>query len=329
MTMNLPDDLQIALEQVLQTTTARNLTRTANDLSQRYRTGHAQDQHTFLHTQEDIAAYAAYRLPATFAAIYAALTEVRTRRPDWQPRTLLDVGAGPGTAMWAVTTQWPTLEHVTLLERDQHMLHLGQKLAQHAHSQAVKQARWRSVDLTGQWEETQYDLVICSYVLGELPQAKREAISEHLWACTGDTLLFVEPGTPRGFELIRTVRTQLLAKGTTTIAPCPHDNACPIQENDWCHFAQRINRTRLHRSAKGATLAYEDEKFSYVALSRTPGLPIAGRVIRHPQKRGGHIHMELCTPEGLRTTTISRSAGQAYHKAQDLHWGAAIEEIDV
>jgi ribosomal protein RSM22 (predicted rRNA methylase) len=327
--MNLPDDLQIALEQVLQTTPARNLTRTADELSRRYRTGHGQDRRTFLHTQEDITAYAAYRLPATFAAIYAALTEIHLRRPDWQPRTLLDVGAGPGTAMWAAAQLRPTLEQATLLERNQHMLRLGQQLARHAHSQTVKQAKWRSIDLTGQWEETQHDLVICAYVLGELPQARLTAISEHLWACTGDTLLFVEPGTPSGFELIRTVRTALLARGATILAPCPHNNACPIQANDWCHFAQRINRSRLHRSTKGATLAYEDEKFSYVAFSRTPGSPIAGRVIRHPQKRGGHIHLELCTPAGLKTTTISRSAGPAYHKAQDLYWGAAVEGIDI
>lgn len=326
--MHLPDDLQLALAQVLQTNSARHLTRTANDLSQRYRAGHAQDRHTFLHSQEDIMAYAAYRLPATYAAIYAALTAIQARRPHWQPRTLLDAGAGPGTAMWAATTVWPTLAQITLLERDRHMLNLGQKLAQHASSQAVKQAKWRSVDLTGQWEEAQYDLVICSYVLGELPQAKREAINEQLWNCTGDVQLLVEPGTPRGFELIRTARTQLLAKGTTVIAPCPHNNTCPIQENDWCHFAQRINRTRLHRSVKGATLAYEDEKFSYVAISRTPDSPITGRVIRHPQKRSGHIHLELCTPAGLRATTIARSAGSAYRKAQDLNWGAEIEEMN-
>jgi ribosomal protein RSM22 (predicted rRNA methylase) len=326
--MHLPDDLQIALTQMIQTNSARNLTHTADELSQRYRTGHAQDRHMFLHTQEDSIAYAAYRLPATFAAIYATLTAVRARRPDWQPHTLLDAGAGPGTATWAATTLWPTLKQITLLERDRHMLNLGQKLAQHAYSQAVKQARWQNIDLAGQWEKTQHDLIICSYVLGELPQAKRETISKQLWACTGDTLLFVEPGTPRGFELIRAVRTQLLAKGATVIAPCPHDNACPIPENDWCHFAQRINRTRLHRSAKGATLAYEDEKFSYVALSHTPGLPIAGRVIRHPQKRSGHIRMKLCTSEGLKTTTIARSAGPTYRKAQDLNWGAEIEEMD-
>lgn len=327
--MHLPDDLQTALAHVLPTNPARDLTRAADDLSQRYRTGHAQDRHTFLHTQEDITAYAAYRLPATFAAIYATLTAIRARRPDWQPRTLLDAGAGPGTAMWAAAALWPTLKQVTLLERNRHMLNLGQRLTRHADSQAIRQARWQSIDLTGPWEETQHDLVICSYVLGELPQAKREAINERLWACTGDVLLFVEPGTPRGFELIRTVRSQLLAADRTVIAPCPHNNTCPIQENDWCHFAQRINRTRLHRSVKGATLAYEDEKFSYVALSRTTGLPIAGRVIRHPQKRGGHIHLELCASTGLRATTIARSAGQLYHMAQDLHWGEAIEEMSV
>src|SRR5579884_1669104 len=79
--MHLPDDLQLALAQVLQINSARHLTRTADNLSQRYRAGHAQDQHTFLHSQEDIMAYAAYRLPATYAAIYAALTAIQARRP--------------------------------------------------------------------------------------------------------------------------------------------------------------------------------------------------------------------------------------------------------
>jgi ribosomal protein RSM22 (predicted rRNA methylase) len=323
--MNLPDDLQTALAQVLPAHGEGYLTQVVSDLSRRYRTGHAQDQHAFLRSQQDSIAYAAYRLPATYAALYAALTAIQAQRPDWQPRTLLDAGAGPGTAAWAATALWPSLEQVTLLERNRHMLHLGQKLARYAHNQTIKQARWRNVDLTGRWEESPCDLVICSYVLGELPQATHLSLCEQLWSSTSDTLLLVEPGTPRGFELIRAVRTHLLARRLTIIAPCPHNHVCPIVESDWCHFAQRVNRTRLHRTAKGATLAYEDEKFSYVAFSRTPGLSIAGRVIRHPQKRSGHIHLQLCTPDGLSTTTIARSAGQTYHKAQNLYWGAAIE----
>ncbi|MGI6189985.1 MAG: hypothetical protein GX041_02360 [Clostridiales bacterium] len=31
-------------------------------------------------------------------------------------KTLLDVGAGPGTAMWAVAVLWPALKHIVLVE---------------------------------------------------------------------------------------------------------------------------------------------------------------------------------------------------------------------
>jgi hypothetical protein len=40
--MDLPDDLRTALEETLHTTTSRSLAHLAEDLSQRYRTGHAQ-----------------------------------------------------------------------------------------------------------------------------------------------------------------------------------------------------------------------------------------------------------------------------------------------
>ncbi|HLZ55720.1 MAG TPA: small ribosomal subunit Rsm22 family protein [Ktedonosporobacter sp.] len=318
------NDLQFALNTMLEAAPTKNLARTADDLSKRYRAGHAQDQRVFLHSRDDVIAYAAYRLPATFAAIHAALLEIRARRPDWQPRTLLDVGAGPGTAMWAAATIWPELERITLLERDQHMLAFGKELAQHAQSSAVRWATWQRTDLTQAWECTQRDLVIGAYMLGELPLATHAHFIDQLWSCTADTLLIVEPGTPRGFSLVRGVREQLLASAASTLAPCPHDQACPMPANDWCHFAQRVNRSKLHRTTKGATLSYEDEKFSYAAMARTNGLPISGRVIRHPQKHGGHMRLELCTPEGLKERVVTRSDREAYHDAQDLRWGSAL-----
>ena len=99
-----------------------------------------------------------------------------------------------------------------------------------------------------------------------------------------------------------------------------------MPENDWCHFAQRITRTRLQRSVKGAELAYEDEKLSYCALSKQNGSAITARVLRHPQKRSGHIHLELCTPAGLQRITATRSQRAAYREAHDIQWGQAIGE---
>ncbi len=47
------------------------------------------------------AAYMAARMPACYAAVFTVLQELRVRLPAFQPVSLLDFGAGPGTAIWA------------------------------------------------------------------------------------------------------------------------------------------------------------------------------------------------------------------------------------
>ena len=46
-------------------------------------------------------AYAVMRMPACYAAAAHVLHELRECRPDLQPGSMLDFGAGPGTATWA------------------------------------------------------------------------------------------------------------------------------------------------------------------------------------------------------------------------------------
>ena len=48
-----------------------------------------------------VAAYAAARMPGCYAAVARVLDELRLRLPDFTPRSMLDFGAGPGTAIWA------------------------------------------------------------------------------------------------------------------------------------------------------------------------------------------------------------------------------------
>ena len=93
----------------------------------------------------------------------------------------------------------------------------------------------------------------------------------------------------------------------------------------WCHVAVRLERSRLHRTAKGAALAYEDEKYSYVAMSREPGSPIGARVIGHPRPQHGRIDLDLCTPDGLRAETVNRRDRDRYRLAQRARWGSAID----
>ena len=98
------------------------------ELSERYRAGRDGSTETFLRSAEDIAAYMAFRFPATYAAVAASLTELRDQLPVWSPKSLLDVGAGPGTVMWAAAEIWPDIQSVTMLEREDGMIALGRQI---------------------------------------------------------------------------------------------------------------------------------------------------------------------------------------------------------
>jgi ribosomal protein RSM22 (predicted rRNA methylase) len=325
--MELPPDLVASLSATLRGTPTGDIVRAGSALSMRYRARQGHSSHgqgSALQSSLDAIAYAAYRLPATYAAIRAVFREVRERRPEFQPATLLDFGGGPGTAAWAAIDAWPEIDRVTILERDPRMLDVGKALAAKAVSPAIRQALWKTADIAAAGQVSPANLTVAGYVMGEIPEATRVDIVRGLWERTTDTCVIVEPGTPRGYALIREVTEQLAQAGAHVLAPVPAGWRCVESIDDWCHFSQRVPRTSLLRSVKGGALSYEDEKYSYVAVSRVEGIPIAARVIRHPQVRSGHIRLVLCTPAGVHHVVVARSNREAYRRARDLRWGSAI-----
>jgi ribosomal protein RSM22 (predicted rRNA methylase) len=170
------------------------------------------------------------------------------------------------------------------------------------------------------------DLATAAYVLGELTSAQQAALVG-LAVGAAPAVLLIEPGTPAGHRRILTARGQLLAAGYQVAAPCPHQLSCPLaSEGEWCHFGARLPRSAVHRQVKGADLAYEDEKFSYVAMIRPevagrPDWP-AGRVVRRPQQRKGLVMLDVCARDGTsRRELISKSKGQVYKRARKTGWG--------
>src|SRR4030095_7929505 len=125
--MQLPPTLRAAIDRELDGIALADLARASEALSQRSR---AEVQDGRLHLADDAAAraYLTTRLPATFAAISAALAAVADARPDFAPRTALDAGAGPGTATWAAAQQWDSLEDATLVEASPAIRAVGQRL---------------------------------------------------------------------------------------------------------------------------------------------------------------------------------------------------------
>lgn len=321
--MELPEDLKCAIESELSAISPKKLTKLVAELSDRYRADKLSTGDSFIKLQEDVDAYIAFRMPATFAAVYSALSQVRECLPNWNPQTLLDVGAGPGTVIWAADIVYPSLNAAILLEREKNMIELGKRLGKHSSSVFIQEAKWINIDITSDdWETSPHDIVTASYVLGELDEEHRNDFIRKLWQVTKGVLIIIEPGTPPGFSRIKQARTQLIAEGGIPIAPCPHDLPCPISCDNWCHFSQRISRSRIHRQVKSGELSYEDEKFSFIAVSRNKGEIIPGRILRHPQIRKGHIKFEVCSFDGIKNITITRKDKELYRNAKKLKWGS-------
>ncbi|SOD87016.1 small ribosomal subunit Rsm22 family protein [Streptomyces sp. Ag109_G2-15] len=275
-----------------------------------------------LRDRADVAAYAAYRMPATFEAVHSALEAFAAAVPDWTPASHVDVGGGTGAATWAVTATWPGERGVTVLDWAEPALALGREIARA--NPALRDARWQRARIGTALTLDSADLVTVSYVLNELAEADRTALVDAA-AAAAQAVVIVEAGTPAGYARIIEARDRLIRAGFRIAAPCPHSAACPIVPGtDWCHFSARVSRSSLHRQVKGGSLAYEDEKFSYVAATRLPAEPAPARVVRRPQIRKGQVLLDLCeADEQLRRTTVTKRHGDLYKAARDADWGDA------
>jgi len=319
--MQFPIELAQAIERIAADFLPQELARASAELTATYHGRRkARPQLDRIHR----AAYLITRLPATYAVLTRGLQECKHRIPDLRVESLLDLGAGPGTGLWAAASQFPELERATLIEDAAEWITIGKRLAQSSKNSAIGAATWRHGNVTGELPSGMYDLLTVSYALNELRPADIAGVIQAAWQRTGKVLLVVEPGTPSGFDLVRQARAQLIAAGAFMVAPCPHARECPMCDGNWCHFAERVPRSSMHRRAKGAELAYEDEKFSYVVFSREPALLPNARILRHPRKHSGHVELELCAKDGLKCGTIPRKQGEQYKQARKAEWGDAF-----
>ena len=313
----LPLELRAALEAKLQGVARDGIARRAALISRTYRDG---GNSTAIASESDALAYALARMPANYAAVIASLNALIELRPDFSPKTLLDVGAGPGTASWAAAETFSSLQHFALLDNNAALRSLALDLARDsARLSSIGYMRGDACAALAEAEPA--ELVVASYMIGEVREGERGALAERLWTRTSDTLLAIEPGTPAGYARIIALREQLIACGAHVAAPCPHDGRCPLDAPDWCHFAQRLPRLRAHMQVKGAQLPFEDEKFSYVALTRAPSLHHFARVLAPPVVSKVEVNAKLCTLQGLEIAKVPRRDKAAYAYARQWRWG--------
>ncbi len=320
MTPDLPAELKVALERKAEGLSRNDAARRASLISLAYRGG---GNSNTIKTDDDALAYALARMPATYAAVAACLNAMTEIRPDFAPASLLDVGAGPGTATWAAAQAFSSLSNFTLLDSNIYLHGLALELAHSVPAlSTMNYQQGEALKLLA--AASPADFVIASYLAGELGDAERTKLADAMWTKTRDTLLIVEPGTPAGYARIIGLRARLIAAGAHVAAPCPHDNACPLVTPDWCHFSQRLARSRAHKHLKGAELPFEDEKFSYAVLSRNPVAGRPARVMAQPKVSKVAVTMKLCTANGVDVASVPHRDRANYSRARKLDWGDAI-----
>jgi ribosomal protein RSM22 (predicted rRNA methylase) len=264
-------------------------------------------------------------MPAAYAQLFGAMAATAARIPSWQPSSMLDLGSGPGTALWAAQAIWPGIERYTACERETDLIALGCRLVQQG-SPVLQHTIWQQQDLRQfSGEGPLFDLVVIGHVLNELDPELRQRVVQQAWARTAGMLLIVEPGTSRAFPVVRAARDRLSMDGAQTIAPCAHDQPCPLQD-DWCHFPQRLRRPEFQRKARAAPSEWEDSKYSYAALARfAPEQPIWGRVIREPVFNKAYAETQISTRAGVVARRALKRNRDEFRLVKELEWGAALE----
>lgn len=337
--MQLPPLLRTTLESFVGSLPNSEVQKTSAILSSRYRhlPGPELNATTSFQIRSTLEAksYLASRFPATYCAGRQVLSHIEEILPGLNPSSLLDIGAGPSTATLASLAHWPSLQRGILLEPNQYFTEVGRQLLKCLNYNYEPQWLSQNVSASLDADLLAHDVVFMSYALNEIIEEQGASmvatILQKIWSLTGKILIILEPGTPTGQSNILFARDHLIRNGAHSVAPCPHDRACPLSneyeiDKRWCHFSVRVERSRLHKNSKiSAQLPYEDEKFSYIVFSRQPVAHAHDRLISLP--RGSNvIHAEVCRREGKSEKISVTKSSALYKDVKNSRWGDLFPE---
>lgn len=265
--------------------------------------------------------YLMSRMPATYAAITRVLQEIPE---DNKVKTVLDIGSGPGTGLWAVRERFDRLKSYVGFEGDQGFITLAERLNAGVSEHSVE---WMLGRYPNGLPNIKADLVLMSYTVGENSPETVLKTMDQVWKDNvSEWLVVIEPGTPKGYKSILDIRGYIIENGGYIYAPCKGNYNCPLIGQDWCHFSVRLERSQLQKKIKDATLPYEDEKFSYLIVRKTHVTFSEGesRIIKKPMVRPGHITLDLCNESCYERKTVSKSQKETYRTAKKVDWGDTL-----
>ena len=316
--MDIPDELKKSIDELIKENKTNRIIENAQIISDRYRNNDGQGKR-LLTEQDEAISYAISRMPATYSAVYSVVQHT-LENYNGDLETLLDIGAGTGAATWAIN-ELIQIKQAKCFEREDSMINIGKHLMNNTELDGIE---WKKYNILQDEIEEKADIVITSYMINELPENERHTAIQKLWNATNKLFIVIEPGTPAGFKNILKVRENLLKNGGYIVAPCTHQGQCKMGEDDWCAFYTRVARSAIHRQAKKGELGYEDEKFSYIAVSKVPVEKNGARILRHPQIYKGYVNVKLCTEDGIQDKVYSKKDGEVYKRIRKLGAGEKI-----
>ena len=250
-----------------------------------------------------LGAYLLFYWPVSYAQARAVLGELPRR-----PRTVLDLGSGPGPVAFAALDAGAS--EVAAADRSAPALALARALA----AEAAEPLATRTWTGGAALPDGEFDAITLGHVLNELGRgagalAERAALLERAAAQLrpGGSLVVLEPALRDTSRELLQVRDLLVARGYAVRAPCLWRGACPalVKASDWCHAERSWSPPPvLDALAREAGLHKEALKMSYLVLApkgEAWAEPPPGRVFRivsEPLEGKGRQRYMGCGPEG-------------------------------
>jgi ribosomal protein RSM22 (predicted rRNA methylase) len=244
-------------------------------------------------------------------SIMGVMEKIIRQYPDvfHDVESVVDFGGGPGTFLFALS-KFKTIKNYTNVERSDAFIDILNVLVEEFLSSSTPHTHVDSINCNYLKLKTKdipkNDLCVFSYTFCECDNS---LISLSGLVENSNMVLIIEPGTPSGFNNIIQARDKLIEKEFVTIAPCTVSNGfCPLRdsESDWCHFVERIDRSRIQRHLKNGVLGYEYEKYSYVLMSKYPIHLDGKRIISRPNYTKHSVSFDICSEKSSHIVVTKR-----------------------
>ena len=305
--MILPQWLQEKVNGLYLSLNKQTLIETREKLTNKYKQETGQNK-ALVENKTDSSLYAISRMPATYSVIYSLVETLAKQGLIENVETVLDVGSGTGAGYFALKELDEDLD-IKLVERDRNMIEIFKTLTEN-------KVDVEKADASSFVFEDKADLVVTSYVLSEMTEQVRNQTFDNLAKSSNKYVLVIDTGTPNTYQEMMKLKDYATKKGLRVVAPCMATK-CPLKD-DYCQFYARVERSSLHKLAKGGTLPYEDEKYFYLLFAKDEVNVEGERVIRRPVIKENNVSLVLCTKEGVKNKTCTKKDKDEFKRAKKI-----------